>query len=416
MTVIEFFAQTPMENIIASLTMEITKIIFVGDNRLMNDFKPIYKDFIESRNLNNVEIAYRGINRNNLLGIVEVLSDIVEQEEQCFFDLTGGEDLALVAMGMVFQKYPQKNIQMGHLNFNSSKVTDCDNDGTLVSVKKPEITIDELIKIHGGKVVYADKDADGDFVGAYEWDFSEDFKKDIDIMWDICRKDPKKWNSEIFIILKMCEFLHNKNMLSVSANITELEDYLINENFKYFPINGFLTELQSKGLINNLNFKDGEIAFSFKNSQVKKCLTKAGTVLELKVTVTALEVTRKDGSHIYTQCMNGAYIDWDGGENKESDTFNEIDVILLSDLIPIFISCKNGQIDDSELYKLEAVANRFGGENVKKVLISTYFGKQGSSKQHFCKRAVDMDIVFIDQVHKLSNSHFKGLIKQLVNS
>ena len=415
MTVIEFFDQTPLENIIASLTVEISKIIFIGDNRLMNEFKPIYKEFADNRELK-IEIEYCGINRNKLFDIVEVLSDIVEREEQCFFDLTGGEDLVLVAMGMVFQKYPEKNIQMEHLNFNSAKIADCDNDGKIVSVKKPEITIDELIRIHGGTVVYAKKDAEGDFVGAYKWDFTDDFKKDIDTMWSICRKDPKKWNSEIGVILKLCEFLHNQNQLSVSANIVDLKEYVENQDYKYLPINNLLNELQSKGLIKNLSLKNGEIAFTFKNSQVKKCLVKAGTVLELKVTVTALEATRKDGSRIYTECLNGAYIDWDGGESKDSDTFNEIDVILLSGLIPVFISCKNGQFDDSELYKLETVANRFGGENVKKVLISTYFGKQRASKQHFHKRAEDMDIEFIEQVHTLNESHFKGIIKQLINS
>lgn len=415
MTVIEFFDRTPMENIIASITVEVSKIIFVGDNRLMSEFKSIYQDFAKNRDLK-IETDYRGINKNKLFEIVDVLSEIVEQEEQCFFDLTGGEDLVLVAMGMVFQKYRDKNIQMEHLNFNSSKSADCDNDGKIFSVKKPKITIDELITIHGGKVVYADKDADGDFVGAYKWDFTDDFKNDINIMWDICRKNPKKWNSEIGVILKMCELLHNQKKLGVSAKISDLEQIMVSQDLKYVPINNLLTKLQSKGIINNLVLKNGEIAFSFKNSQVKKCLIKAGTILELKVTSTAMDVTRKDGSYIYNECMNGTYIDWDGGENKESDTFNEIDVILLSGLIPIFVSCKNGQFDDTELYKLEAVANRFGGETVKKVLISTYFGKHGSSNQHFHKRAEDMDIEFIDQVHILSESHFKGLIKQLINS
>lgn len=413
MTVIEFFSKTPLENIIGSITVDFNKIIFVGDNKAMTDFKPIYQAFAAKRDFK-AEICYRGINKNNLPDIVEKLSEIIEQEDECFFDLTGGEDLALVAMGIVFERYKDKNIQMERFNFNSLKGSDADNDGKLLSVDNSHITIDELIGLHGGNVVYTeDPEAD---VGTFKWNFTEDFIRDIDIMWEICRRDPKKWNSEINIILKMCEFLHNVKKLDVLANFDVLAEYVNNQSGKYIPINNLLSELQSNGIIRNLSFKNGNMSFSFKNPQIKKCFTKAGTVLELKVTTTALTATRKDKSKIYSECMNGVYIDWNGGDNKETDTFNEIDVILLSGFKPIFISCKNGQVDDEELYKLETVANRFGGEKVKKVLIASYFGKQGYSKEHFVNRAKEMDIEFIEQVQKLDYAAFRGVVKQLVNS
>ena len=413
MTVIEFFDRTPIENIIGSITVSFNKIIFVGDNRLMSEFKPIYKDFLHNRGIL-AEVCYRGINKNNLWGIVEVLSEIVEQEEQCFFDLTGGEDLALVAMGIVFERYRHKNIQMEHFNLNSTKSADADNDGRLVSTLEPNLTIEEFISLHGGKIRYALNENED--IGTFKWSFTADFIRDINLMWEICRKDPKKWNSEIYVILKMCEFLHNQNSLYVTANLSALEDFVNNWGGKFVSPTELLNKLQSAGLIRGLSTKNGELAFTFKNAQVKKCLTKAGTVLELKVTTLAMAATRKDGSHIYSQAMNGVFIDWDGGDQKETDTFNEIDVVLLGRFTPIFISCKNGQVDDEELYKLETVANRFGGENVKKVLIATYFGKQGDRKKHFEKRANDMGIEFIEQAHLLDPPRFDGVIKQLINS
>lgn len=413
MTVVEFLGRTPIENIIGSITVKFNKIIFVGDNKLMRDFKPLYKEFLESRGIA-AEVCYHGINKNNLWGIVKLLSEIVEQEEKCFFDLTGGEDLALVAMGIVFERYRHKNIQMEHFNFNSGKSADVDNDGRLISEVNPTLSIDEFISIHGGKVRYNNNGNDS--IGTFKWSFTDDFVRDIDLMWQICRKDPKRWNSEINVLLKMCEFLHNQNSLFVSAKLSTLEEYVINQSGKYISVTELLKKLQSVGVIRALCIENGELSFSFKNDQVKKCLTKAGTVLELKVTTSAMSATRKDGSRIYPQCMNGVFIDWDGGDQNKTDTFNEIDVILLGGFTPIFISCKNGQVDDEELYKLETVANRFGGENVKKILIATYFGKQGDSRQHFIRRAEDMGIEFIEQVHTLENPRFDGLIKQLINS
>lgn len=67
--------------------------------------------------------------------------------------------------------------------------------------------------------------------------------------------------------------------------------------------------------------------------------------------------------------------------DEEKDTENEIDVVLMKGLTLIFISCKNGQVDDDELYKLESVTNRFGGLYAKKVLIATYLGKKTKSME-----------------------------------
>lgn len=87
----------------------------------------------------------------------------------------------------------------------------------------------------------------------------------------------------------------------------------------------------------------------------------------------------KDGAPKYNDIVNGAYIDWDSTihdiTDEEKDTENEIDVILMRGLVPIFISCKNGYVDENELYKLNSVAEKFGGPYVQKVLIATYFGK-----------------------------------------
>lgn len=413
MTVVEFFTDTPIENIISSITVAFNKIIFVGDNKLMAEFKPIYEKFAQKRELK-AEICYRGINKNNLPDIVEVLSEIVEQEDECFFDLTGGEDLVLVAMGIVFERYKHKKIRLEHFNFNSLKASDADADGVLLSVDNPKISIEEIIGIHGGTIVCTE-DSEED-IGTFKWCYTEDFVKDVDAMWEICRRNPKKWNSEINVISKMCEFLHNNKKLDVSSSFEVLAEYVNSQSGKYLPINDLLRELQSNGIIKNLSIQGGQVSFSFKNAQIKKCLTKAGTVLELKVTTTAMAATRKDKSLIYDEVLNGVYIDWNGGETNELDTFNEIDVILLSGFTPIFVSCKNGQVDDDELYKLETVANRFGGEKVKTVLIASYFGKQGESREHFINRAKEMDIEFIEQVQKLDYAAFRGVVKQLVNS
>lgn len=413
MTAVEFYDRTAIENIISSITTVPDKIIFIGDGKVMKKFESVYLSFIEQRKLN-IEVAYRNIKKNNLSDIVQVLSDIVETEEQCVFDLTGGDDLALVAMGIVFQKYPEKNIQMQRFNIKNGVVTDCDNDGTVLYTGAPTISIKENIHLHGGAVRYGDDDR------TFEWDLSEDFVCDIEKMWSICRRDPGFWNRRLNVLEAMDACNTQEASLNVEVSILSVREHMKNIGSAYTSINGLLLELQKKNLIYAYKNDEQNISFSYKNEQVKKCLIKAGTVLELKVLIAANSLKNKDETVFYTDSMNGVYIDWDGEfhqtSDEEKDTENEIDVILMKGLTPIFISCKNGNVGDDELYKLETVTNRFGGPYAKKVLIATYLGKKTQSRKYFKQRAQDMKINLIDSVHQLSDEHFAKMVKHLINS
>ena len=72
-------------------------------------------------------------------------------------------------------------------------------------------------------------------------------------------------------------------------------------------------------------------------------------------------------------------------------------------MTPLFISCKNGRIDEreAELYKLSAVADRFGYGYAKKMLIATYFGKDPQNLDYFHQRAADMGIHLVGGAHTM---------------
>ena len=100
--------------------------------------------------------------------------------------------------------------------------------------------------------------------------------------------------------------------------------------------------------------------------QIKKCLSKAGQVFELFLAICASELKDDNGNPVYTDILSGVFIDWDGEihPGTGSDVENEIDLILMKGLMPVFISCKNGSCDINELFKLSVVASHFGGKYV----------------------------------------------------
>ena len=86
------------------------------------------------------------------------------------------------------------------------------------------------------------------------------------------------------------------------------------------------------------------------------------------------------------------------------DTVNEIDVILMRDAIPTFISCKSGKVGSVALHELQTVTRRFGGKYAIKVLImATPCDNPGSGAGFFRKRAKDMHIWVIDDVYSMSD-------------
>lgn len=415
MTIVEFFDGVSIDNMASCLAIKPDKIIFIGENKPMKKQEDAYLRLIKSKGLE-VVLDYKPINKNSIEQIISVLTEIVESEENCAFDLTGGEDLVLVAMGVVFERYRNfGKIQMHRFNIRTGMLYDCDSDGLLPNIEQPKLTVSDNIMLYGGSIVSYNGDK-----GTYNWIFDEDFEADLKSMWDICKVNPGLWNSQIGTF----EFISENNILfdaqlSVSANKNQIEELMKNKKYKFVWVPGIVKAFQKKGLITDLVDSEEVISFTFKNEQVKLCLTKEGTLLELMVLLFAKAAKEKDGTTKFDDAVNGAYIDWDSTlhdiSDEEKDTENEIDVVLMKGLVPIFISCKNGYVDETELYKLNTVAEKFGGPYAQKVLVATYFGKNSvDGHKYFVQRAKDMKIQLIENVHELSEEAFAKKIKNIL--
>jgi hypothetical protein len=168
---------------------------------------------------------------------------------------------------------------------------------------------------------------------------------------------------------------------------------------------GIMFGLQKHGLIRDLVLQD-TVTFTFKNEQVKRCLTVAGQILELAIASRLRSITDKDGLPLYNDVRVGVVIDWDGEFHNEEteniyDTENEIDVLLMHGAVPVFVSCKNGIVTPEELYKLNSVAERFGGEYAKKILVATALNTLGETGNYLRQRAEDMHIRIVENIQQM---------------
>ena len=366
MVLVELFDAEPIENLAGFIVTKPRKVVFLGEKKKTERFEKIFRSVAKNRNINTI-FESRHVNRNFLQGMVDVLEDLVHlfneenPEEEIVFDLCGGDDLMLVAAGIVYKAHSEI-IQLQRYNVYTNKLIDCDENILLESQPRAEMSFEEYTRIHGGCVIASEYKSSR----KSRWEITPELKSDVAKMWEICARDYRKWNKNTGIIAKAASDM-NSLPLNIEVDLVR-EPSKTKDDYK-----SFIKMLLNAGLINNLKQKGNFYSFAFKNRGVQHCLLKAGVLLELYITIVA-ESIKENGQKVYNDVMMGAQIDWDGIKSPMAgiDVANEIDVVLMRGLRPIFISCKNGSFLPEELYKLSAVAKHFGGQYAKKVLVTNY--------------------------------------------
>lgn len=407
MTYIEFFDTEASENIIGCLALVPDRVIYIGQSsKKMKRHIKNYRRVFEERG-EEIEFLYRTVAKNDLEGAIEVITEIVDTYGECTVDITGGDELLCLATGIVMERKPDKDIKITKYNLRTNAVYDCIKGMSEMCENTPSLTVEELVILNGGDVVYGKADEES---RTYLWELDDEFVTDVDLMWCCCKRDFRLWNCQIGVFdAVISKGRTEEDGLTVTASIMAVNSHLKKYNTSYAVYPEVKSFLMKYGLVTLFDDRDGKtVKIRFKNEQIKRCLSKAGTALEMKVFITAGGVCDGDGEFIYTDAMNGVVIDWDGEYHDETgedvyDTENEIDVMLMKNTIPVFISCKNGNFTSDELYKLSTVTDRFSGKYGKKVLVTTALSSMGEAANYIRQRAADMEIRIIEDVHLLSD-------------
>lgn len=418
MTLVEFFEACVAENICSSLVKAPDKIIFVGDNRkTMLKHADRYKAFFESRDIC-IEFEVVSVNRHDVATIVDALEKIAEENNDCIFDLTGGGELYIFAAGMVCERFkddPNKRVQMHFININNQNIYDCDMDGEHLQKTGPlRFSVADDVFLYGGKVVYNDERTSG----THRWKMTQPLSSDIMKMWNICKVNCKGWNNQTNLIRDLDECTGKEDPQLDDASGKTAKEYIIirDSSGSFDPDSRIIKELKNAKLINQYSSgKADEIVFQCKNETIKRCLKTSGLILELRIFLAALNSKDENGESTYNDVQTGVLIDWDNVLHPEAqrvDVENEIDVIMMHGMLPVFVSCKNGDVQIEELYKLNTVATRFGGKYSKKVLIApALFERDGT--ESFRNRCREMNILLIDDVHKMDANELDSVVSML---
>lgn len=415
MTLIEFFEKSVAENICTSIVHAPERVILIGYQKgLLNTHAQRYREFFLKHG-HDIGFLCKNINKNDVATIVKTLEEIIEQYPDCVIDVTGGEDLYIFAAGIVCERHRDKNVQVHYINIRSGVTYDCDMDGEKISQENPlSFTAEDNVSLYGGRIVY-ENEKEG---ATHIWDMNDDFKRDIVAMWSICRAKCSLWNWQMDVLSAAEAYRERtENPLITVCSREVLSEHLEKNNRKRYLFDiELIKKLLRAKLIKSFEFdKSQPVHIEYKNEQVKRCLTKSGQALELMVYLAALEAKEKNGNPIYNDVMTGVFIDWDGELQENAfrpGAENEVDAILMRGMIPVFVSCKNGNFSADELYKLQSVANKFGGKYAKKVLFAPMLEKN-TNKTAIVERCNEMQIRLIDDAEDWDEKKFANEMKVL---
>lgn len=388
---VEFYSDEPLENVMAMLKYKPEKIIFLG-----------HKENMRTKNINDIrrfrdircpgtKLEFIEVPKDDLDGAVTLITNIIRENPGVRFELTGGSELILMALGCVASRLRISKLRIDPF---TGKEIDINGLDVITSDHKFAIGIADEIILHGGALTQR--------TGSYsEWKFTEAFREDIRTMWDLCRKYKNNWNRHCACIEELMKGSANK-----SDGFIELHKNPLGDSIQ------FIRDFHDLGLIKDYSEIGKKVSFRFKNSMIKKVVGKAGNMLELHVYEVA---TRKP--YLFQDAIIGAHIDWDGEmhdmSNPGYDTINEIDVILMKHVCPIFISCKSGKAGGLALHELETVSRKFGGKYAYKALVLARACDDTVGTKYFLQRAKDMHTWVIDDVFRLSDEQLLNKLKRI---
>ncbi len=371
MNLVEFFNNEPIENIVATLIFKPERVVFIGYDDVMTDEKQkSIRKYFKYKGID-IKTEFLTLERHNLKSIVNTLIDIYKRYPESVFDFTGGEELITAGMGIVMERF---NLSASEIDV-SNGVYYKDLNSTLTEKINVENSIYENILLHGGII-------DKSKQKSLNYNLNSQSKSDVYELWEICKANNSLWNNTVGMF---------KN----------LEDNRIPQS----EANSIIKKLVKKGFINVIKSNEYYIRFAYKNSITETCLNDPGVILELYTYYAMKDIGK------YKDVNIGVVIDWDGqihGLNEKSkDTANEIDVVAMDGLKPVYISCKNGKLTKETLYELETVSSRFGGKYSTKILVAPILENKTISNEYIKHRAEDMGIKIISDVSKITIDEFK---------
>ena len=381
MTLIECLDRQPIRNIAGCLELKPRKLVLLGDGKELDDAGKRCRELLKNTD---TTVFTEPVDINDRTSVEASLQKILDREDDCVIDVTGGAEAFLLAVGAVSATRGEQ------LKLHTA------------DLYSAPLTVSELIRLHGGKI--HPKSMQPAMTAK---------ASDLKAIWELSCRDPREWNRRVGILKEFESRSRDKEEIDLQVSDLEKE---INGFFqKEFVVRNLVDMLSTAGVVEDRS-SFSRIRYTYTDPLLHDCMKQEGKLLELKTLLEA-RACAEEGKAWFSAALMGVTIDWDGEiskpREKKPETRNEVDVMVTRGMVPMFISCKNGTVDENELYKLNTVAERFGSGYAKKMLVVSRLDMGGeSSNASFAKRAEDMEVYLVPNAAELSSKQWHRVLKE----
>ena len=386
-TIIEIYDDEPIYNVLALTQFYPKRVVYLGTRKLKNKrVKNNIISFIRELSLD-TECFFYSTDMQNIDAITAELKNILASYGECAIDLTGGNEVALVAVGMLAKEMSIPLFRYDRFTYCYRNIYNCPEADNVPS--EPHLNVRSILALAGGMM----KSHGHVSVDCLNSDISDDIFR----VWSIYKKHHRVWSKVVGYLQQISKNLDG-NALHVSSPQTLYgTDRIVAANV------AVMAELAEAGIIRNYKSDGKRISFDYKNRLMRSCLCDAGICLELYVYAAAIT------AGVYDDVQISVVIDWDGDLDASINTINEIDVMLTRGVVPVFISCKSGTPNVTALNEIKTLAAQFGGVYARPVLVTMANIRAGD--KYLMQRAKDMGVEIIDRDDLLYDRLSKRLYK-----
>lgn len=404
MILIECYSRVHIDNLAACLRLRPEKLIILGDTEQMQPAAARYEKLLQSRGIP-TKILLRDVREQTVFSISRRLQHLVQETPDCVIDLTGGDEKVVLAVGAALALLPEElrpKVQVQKYLHTKGEVIDCLHPEQSLTGQYIRLSIEEQIFLYGGTVY-----SSAELPAACR-------AQDLDALWELVCSAPKEWNRRIGLLRELESHSVSDERNEISIHLPSLRSVVRDLDNKEKQARRLLAEMDRCGVIEDRSSRS-RLFYTYRSDLLRQGTKKEGNALEMKTLLESRELLQ-DGKPFFQGSRMGVTIDWDGVPHTQRDgvhdTRNEIDVLLLHGTVPVFISCKNGNVDENELYKLHTVALRFGGPYARKILIATDLQSKGDSAlRALQQRAEDMRITLVTDAADRSRQEWQALLQ-----
>ena len=366
-TLIELYDERPIENVLATEMFRPEETVFLCTPEIAGNasLQDALREYFHHRGVT-VRLSFVPASILDAVRVGKTLRQVLDTHEDCCIDIAGGTDAALFAAGCVSGETPVITYSRKKNAFFEIR-----NAPFARNLPNP-IRLDaaSCFLMAGGQLLPGREDNAG-LLSRFDL---------MDALFSVYTMYRRVWNRQISYIQRIS--MANDDSLEADGPIIAKADH-----GTVTAETSLLRALEQHGLIHDLDCDREHVHFRFADPMVRFWLRDMGSVLELQV----FHACKKAG--VFDDVILSAVVNWCAGEKRDAVT-NEIDVMAVRGIQPVFISCKTCEIRTEALNELAILRDRFGGTGSRALIVTSASASRGRNVMR--RRASELGIEVIE--------------------